>query len=104
MGSQNDRRTQHVALSCNSVCGNYEDKWADRRFFFRATARSRTALMRRTGGGAAGSAPLALRYALAPFSPVRSNLLHQRISRSIQIVDSRRETALGCVIEQIIGG
>jgi hypothetical protein len=48
--------------------------------------------------------PLVLRYAVAPFSPVRCNLLHQRIARSIQIVDSRRKPALSCVIEEIIGG
>ena len=51
-----------------------------------------------------GVAPLVLRYAVAPFSPVRCNLLHQRIARPIQILDSRRETTLGCVIEEIVGG
>lgn len=51
-----------------------------------------------------GVAPLVLRDAVAPFSPVRCNLLHQRITRPIQIADSRRETALGCVIEEIVGG
>jgi hypothetical protein len=51
-----------------------------------------------------GVEPLVLRYAVAPFSPVRCNFLHQRITRPIQIIDSRRETALRGVIEEIVGG